>query len=609
MAGPWSRYAPLAVNLALSLAVTAGFLGTAELLARRFEKPRLPLDPSDRTMDWEKEWGGDFYVIRSASPGWPPTDDFNHDGVRDSPHAPEKPAGVHRVLCLGDSVTFGYGLRRDQSYPAVLQSRLEARGPGIEVLNVSLMAWSTRQERIAYERIARRYRPDLVLLGVCLNDPQELANNLGRPPAVLARLHERSALVRWVVDARGREIRNVQELFTVPEAPKVRASFEQFFGELRQLKAVVQADGVPLAVLVFPYAGQVGPDPPLPVVQEKIRAFCAREALPFLDLLPAVRPLGAAAFIPGDHLHLRAEACARVADQVVDARLVPPAWSSVSALARALGTDALKLEPAQVKALGSLLAHPDPAVRAEAGWALGRLGPRARPAVPALLRGLTDAEESVRLDAAVALGQIGSSEARAALFAALADARQGIRWRAAEALNLIGLDPGHDLGSLVTALGNRDLYVRAFAAWSLGQMGPAAGEAAGPLAALALEADPGLRGVAATALGHIGSADAKAVAALGRGLRDAAWEERWRAARALGLIGPGAVPAVPDLVGGLADPSDRVRREAARALGRIGPGAQAALPALQAARRDPNDAVREAAAGAATRVATSGHGH
>ena len=134
MAGPWSRYAPLAVNLALSLAVTAGFLGTAELLARRFEKPPPPLDPADRTMDWEKEWGGDFYVIRSASPGWPPTDDFTRDGVRDLPHAPEKPAGVHRVLCLGDSVTLGYGLGREQSYPAALQKHLDARGPGIEVL-------------------------------------------------------------------------------------------------------------------------------------------------------------------------------------------------------------------------------------------------------------------------------------------------------------------------------------------------------------------------------------------------------------------------------------------------------------------------------------------
>src|SRR6266511_288530 len=380
MAGPWSSRASLAVNLALSLAVTVLFLGAAELLARRFEKPRLPLDPADRTMDWEKDWGGDFYVLRSASPGWPPTDDFTHDGVRDFPHAPEKPAGVHRVLCLGDSVTFGYGLRRDQSYPAVLQKHLDGRGPGIEVLNVSLMAWSTRQERIAYERIARPYRPDLVLLGVCLNDPQELANNLARPPALLARLHERSALVRRIVDAQGREIRNVQELFTAPQAPEVRASLERFFDALRQLKAVVQADGVPLSVLVFPFAGQVGPDPPSPVVQEKIRAFCAREALPFLDVLPGLRSLGPAAFLPGDHLHLTAEACARVADQVVEAALVPPAWTSVTALAQALGTDALKLEPARVKDLAPLLAHRDPAVRAEAAWAAWapRPGPRCR---------------------------------------------------------------------------------------------------------------------------------------------------------------------------------------------------------------------------------------
>ncbi len=476
------------------------------------------------------------------------------------------------------------------------------------MLNVSLMAWSTRQERIAYERIARRYHPDLVLLGVCLNDPQELANNLARPPALLSRLHARSALVRWIVDARGREIRNVQQLFTAPDAPEVRASLERFFDELRQLKAVVEADGVSLSVLVFPYAGQVGPDPPPPVVQEKIRAFCAREGLPFLDLLPAVRPLGPAAFIPGDHLHLRAEACARVADQVVEAALVPPSWTSVSALAEALGTDALNLGSARAKVLARFLAHPDPALRAEAAWALGRRGPEARPAVPALLGVLTDDEESVRLNGAVALGRIRSPEARPGLFAALADPRQGVRWRAAEALNAIGLDPGHDLPALVTALGNRDLYVRAFAAWSLGQMGSGAGAVAEPLATLALEADPGVRAVAVTALGHIGVAEGKAVAALGRGLRDSAWEERWRAARALGLIGPSAAPAVPDLIAGLADPSDRVRREAARALGRIGPGAEAALPALQAARRDPNDAVREAAAGAATRVATSGHG-
>lgn len=595
----------LIANLLLSLVVSGVFLGGTEGLARLFEKPRQPLEAADRTMDWEKDWGGDFYVMQSASPGWPRSDDFTRDGVRDHAHPLEKAEGVRRVICLGDSVTFGLGVKRDESYPSVLQERLDAEGPGVEVLNVSLMAWSTRQERIAYERIARRYHPDLVLLGICLNDPQELANNLARPPAWLSGLFERSALVRRIVDAPGREIRNVQELFLVPEPPKVRASFELFFAEMGRLQQELQADGVPLSVVVFPYAGQVGGAPPPPVAQDRIRAYCAREGLPFLDALPGLVPLGEAAFVPGDHIHLTAAGCARVADQVMDARLIPRDWTSVAALARALGVGAVDLRSVPVKGLDTLLAHRDPSVRSYAAWALGRLGAPARPAAATLVRALADRQESVRLNAAVALGRIGDAAARPALFTALGDSRQSVRWRAAEALNAIGLDGVHDVPALTSALLNHDTYVRAFAAWSLGEMGSAAGPADAALARVALDPDLGLRGAAATALGRIGLADKEALAALGRGLRDRLWEERWRAARALGLLGPGAAPEVTDLASGLGDPSDRVRRESAKALGRIGPAAEAALPALAAARRDPSEGVREAVVAALNLIATS----
>ena len=63
-------------------------------------------------------------------------------------------------------------------------------------MNVALWGWSTRQERIAWQRIARGYRPDAAVLAVCLNDIPELFNNLSRPPRWLAALHARSALVR-----------------------------------------------------------------------------------------------------------------------------------------------------------------------------------------------------------------------------------------------------------------------------------------------------------------------------------------------------------------------------------------------------------------------------
>src|SRR5689334_15060390 len=99
MSGPRQS---LLVNLLLSLGVTAGTLALAELWARRTEKPR-PAAGAPRALDWK----ADFYTIQPAAADWPPTREFNRDGVRDRAHAPEKPDGVRRIVCLGDSVTFG----------------------------------------------------------------------------------------------------------------------------------------------------------------------------------------------------------------------------------------------------------------------------------------------------------------------------------------------------------------------------------------------------------------------------------------------------------------------------------------------------------------------
>src|SRR5207249_1489815 len=159
--------------------------------------------------------------------------------------------------------------------PQVLQDLLDARGQPAEVFNVAFSGWSTRQERIAYERIGRRYRPDDVVVGVCLNDIPEIHNNLARPPHLLQALHARSALVRRLVGARRREIHDVEELFTAPESPSV---------------------------------------------QERIAEFCMAQGIPFLDLLPHLRPLGEGAFL--DYDHLSAAGARRVAEALADSALL-----------------------------------------------------------------------------------------------------------------------------------------------------------------------------------------------------------------------------------------------------------------------------------------------
>ncbi|HUG53351.1 MAG TPA: HEAT repeat domain-containing protein [Vicinamibacteria bacterium] len=582
-----------ALNGLFALAVSLVFSGSLEGVARWHEW-RLPRPTvADYLWDWEKKWEGDFYTIRSDVNGWPPWEEFNQDGVRDRTHPVTPPTRVRRVMFLGDSVTLGDHIRPDQAYPQVLQARLDAAGRPAEVFNLALWGWSTRQERRAWEDLGRKYAPDEVVLAVCLNDIPELQNNLARPPRWLESLHGRSALVRAVVDAKGREIQRVEQLFTEPRAWRVLEAYDRFFTEVRGLRESVSARGARLTMIVVPFRFQVAPGAPPPVVQETIAAFCRDEGMKCLDLLPALRPVGEAAFVDYDHLSPRGAEVVAEALETGDLVDWPRGHGEVLAGAGLADVPA------------SALGHRDPEVRTAAAWTLGRTGEPA--SLPRLTAALDDADAAVRREAAVALGRLadrheaelardGAREAaRAALYrTAAGDAEEAVRWVAARTLFDLGLDLG-DVPRLAALVSHDDPYVRGFAAFSLGSLGPDAAAAVPALAEALRFEDAYTRGGPATALAKMGSAAAAAVPALIQGVRDADGDNRWKAARTLGRIGPPAQPAVPLLVTALEDPNEYVRAHAARALGRIVPVAPATAAALRRAVDDPDETVRREA--------------
>jgi HEAT repeat protein len=111
----------------------------------------------------------------------------------------------------------------------------------------------------------------------------------------------------------------------------------------------------------------------------------------------------------------------------------------VLALGR-LGPDA----EAAVPALGRVLKG-DPVLRGEAATALGAVGPAAKDAIPLLITGLAD--EEVGDTAALALARIGKP-AVSALAAALTSWNRGVRFRAATVLGQIGPDAQAAVGEL-----------------------------------------------------------------------------------------------------------------------------------------------------------------
>jgi lysophospholipase L1-like esterase len=284
----------LIANLLLSIAALSIFLGGLESLCRLLGLGKR--DPvAFYIANWERQWQGDFYVLTERK-------NINRDGLRDRDHAVENPGELHRIAFLGDSVTFGWRLPPSYSYPAMVERLLEELGERVEVFNVALPGWSTRQQRIAYRRIVRKYRPDHVLLTLCLNDVAEMLNNLSRPPAALAFAYRHSNLLRALLRAREREIRRVEELFLFPDSERVRRGWELTLEEIRALAAEVREDGARFTLLLAPFRLQVDAGAPSAVPQRLVKRFSRENRIPYLDLLPALRTLGRAGFMDYDHL-------------------------------------------------------------------------------------------------------------------------------------------------------------------------------------------------------------------------------------------------------------------------------------------------------------------
>jgi lysophospholipase L1-like esterase len=97
----------------------------------------------------------------------------NKYGFRDSPITP-KPKGVFRVMVLGDSFTWGAGLAENEKYSFVLDSLLcdYFKYQKIEVLNCAYSGSPTTTERDILRELKDSVKPDLIIVGYCLNDPQ-----------------------------------------------------------------------------------------------------------------------------------------------------------------------------------------------------------------------------------------------------------------------------------------------------------------------------------------------------------------------------------------------------------------------------------------------------
>lgn len=124
---------------------------------------------------------------RQRLSAWDDTFTANALGYRTGP--PPKAAGTFRVVFVGDSWTFGMGIKEQESFPRQFQALAKELGasPGrpVEAWTLALPGYNTLNEIAALEFFFPRLAPDAVVLAPCSNDMD--SSGVALPNGSLAR--------------------------------------------------------------------------------------------------------------------------------------------------------------------------------------------------------------------------------------------------------------------------------------------------------------------------------------------------------------------------------------------------------------------------------------
>jgi lysophospholipase L1-like esterase len=271
---------------------------------------------------------------------------INSLGFRGREFPARKEPGTLRILCLGDSYTFGHYVGDAEAFPAVLDRLLNGATVGMrrraEAINGGANGFTILDEVIFLKEKGLALDPDVVVLSFSQNDIEDLRR--ARPMIELMRDHAqlKSAFIvgptirflqhtaifnamqrtaAWL-ETRRRPLKE----HPLPEtSPELWQRYRDLLGEMKDL---VARHGGRLLLVVWPSWRQIeGIDPLSP--QERLALFAREMGIDHLDLMPVMADLERsgvkASLVPLDgHPSPRAhEAAARAIAQWLAERIAP----------------------------------------------------------------------------------------------------------------------------------------------------------------------------------------------------------------------------------------------------------------------------------------------
>jgi len=237
---------------------------------------------------------------------------INSKGLRDDEHEYLHPTSF-RILGIGDSATFSPGVSYENTYLRQLEKQLQHEEPSMDIIKAGFNSYEIDQEHTWFFEEGYKYQPNLVLIGVALNDVNPAKahqNSYTKGLLKVFFVKDRSSFgslktffefycytctfldaffysfnQRTLIHGKEYDLDYFERFYKLWEGE----TFEQYQNKLLQIHTYLQKRDIPLVLVIFPYTYQFTNSLNFGTLpQDQLKTFAQQHDIFIIDLLPVL---------------------------------------------------------------------------------------------------------------------------------------------------------------------------------------------------------------------------------------------------------------------------------------------------------------------------------
>jgi len=316
----------LKINLLLLLLSVVVFFLIFEMVFRMVDFADLPIYENATWLD-----NDDVYKLsKNDKLVWeldPNKGDINSHGMRDYEYSLTKPNNTLRIAVVGDSITMGAFVKKEDIYDNVLERILNENNnkrkySKVEVLNFGVTGYNVFQYEETLRTKVLNFNPDIIIIGFFINDFIYTPITLKKDNETLLIINYfqddllLNNKVSWFMFRHSRFFRFVYKRLTerfifndwdgkTHIYPYLLRYREEGFKSLTNIKEIADKNDIKLILILFPDFIEKGNNIHYSAIHNELKEFCKKNNVPYIDFLEVFKKydLDNIYSMPYDYVH------------------------------------------------------------------------------------------------------------------------------------------------------------------------------------------------------------------------------------------------------------------------------------------------------------------